>query len=147
MKRDWPEAAKAFERALKRYDSRLILTRGLDPFDRQAIADGIPVERKRYWMVYRKLKGGTTIQHVWSISDAEGNPRPPVVDRDMRALYREHVKRWLRGRKMTRRVTRQYQREQRGLLTEAEMAANEQAAFAEAARANHDAWKYATRCL
>ncbi len=147
MRRDWPEAAKAFERALKRYDSRLLLLRGLDPFDRQAIADGLPCERKRYWMVYRKLMGGTSIAHVWSIADRQGNPRLPVVDRDMRFLYREHVKRWLRGRKMTRDLIRQYQREQRGLLTPAEQAELEEKAFAEAARANHDAWKYATRCL
>lgn len=146
-KRGWPKAARDFEAALKRYDSRLLLLRGLDPEDRQAIADDIPVERKHYWMVYRKLHGGKAIEHIWSIADTAGNPRLPVVDRDMRVIHREHIKAWMRGRKLTRQLIRQYQHEKRGLLTEAEIAAGERMAFEESARANHDLWKYATRCL
>lgn len=147
MRRGWPQSAVAFERALKRYDSRLLLVRGLDPQDKQAIADGIPVERKHYWMVYRRLKGGTGIRHIWSIADSQGNPRNPVVEHDMRALYREHVKAWLRGRKATQKTIRQYQHEKRGLLTEQQVAENERVAFEKAVADHHDEWKYATRCL
>lgn len=98
---------KAFERAIKRYDSRLSLHWGLHPIHVEAISYGIdwPYWARTFcWTIYQRIGSGSAIAPVYSVLTPDGQARDPIEELDIPALRAGHFRRHIKGKLTPKKV-------------------------------------------